>query len=247
VSKNQPNEQGDFLYRLAHPLGEYVIAAGQACQTPLAHVYFDISNHPTRISCISNLKGQSGWLALHLLKILSFEQEDYLIFTGLTDKGKPIDTDTCEKLFQCRAATSPLSQLPKEIQVQIDSHLNNTVETTLAKSTELNNSFFLEECEKLDKWADDLIGTVESQLKSNKDQIRQISRSVRVSNDLAQQHDVHLQIIELENQKKQLRIKLFEIEDEISAKREALIEKLQKRLRQERNIEHLFTIRWSVV
>jgi hypothetical protein len=247
VSKSQSNVPGDFLYRLAHPLGEYVIAAGQSCQAQPAHVYFDISNHPVKISSVGNLRGQSGWLALDRLKISSFEKEDYLLFTALTDKGKVLDIETCEKLFYCRGASSSPAQLPDKVQIQMKKLLDDIVRSALANSMELNNSYFMEECEKLDKWADDISSMVEWQLKANKEQIRQLNRQMGLSRDLLQQHDVHLQIRELESQKKKLRMRLFEVEDEISAKREALIDMLQKRMKQEWNIEHLYTIRWSVV
>jgi CRISPR/Cas system type I-B associated protein Csh2 (Cas7 group RAMP superfamily) len=48
-------------------------------------------------------------------------------------------------------------------------------------------------------------------------------------------------------QKRRQRQRIFDVEDEIMAKRNELIEKLEKRVRQRTSMELLFTIRWSVV
>ena len=42
------------------------------------------------------------------------------------------------------------------------------------------------------------------------------------------------------------RQRIFDVEDEIIAKRDQLIASLEKRLSQRTSVEHLFTIRWAV-
>ena len=51
----------------------------------------------------------------------------------------------------------------------------------------------------------------------------------------------------LEKFKRRHRQSIFDVEDEIMAKRDGLIEKLEKRMRQRSTAEPLFTIRWSLV
>jgi SNF2 family DNA or RNA helicase len=41
ISKEHENVPGAFLYRLSHPLGEYVVETGKSLPTPAAHVTFD--------------------------------------------------------------------------------------------------------------------------------------------------------------------------------------------------------------
>jgi len=60
ISKSQPNVPGEFLYRLSHPLGEWVIDAGKNCPAPVARVTFDVSHYPVKLSMVEALKGQSG-------------------------------------------------------------------------------------------------------------------------------------------------------------------------------------------
>ena len=107
ISKSQPNVPGEFLYRLSHPLGEWVIDTGKTCPTPVAKVTFDVSHYPAKLSMVEAIKGQSGWLTLQQLAIDSFEREEHLLFSAFTDSGKSLDQETCERLFHCSATVEP--------------------------------------------------------------------------------------------------------------------------------------------
>lgn len=48
-------EYGSFLYRLSHPLGEFVIDHAKALNTPPARIIFNLSKHPTRLHMIEAL------------------------------------------------------------------------------------------------------------------------------------------------------------------------------------------------
>jgi hypothetical protein len=101
ISKTRENASGEYLYRLSHPLGEYVLHEASSRPCPPAEVVFDISGHPTRIAMVERLKGRSGWLGLQHLRVESFASEEYLLFSGIDDAGANIDQETCEKFFNC--------------------------------------------------------------------------------------------------------------------------------------------------
>lgn len=101
VTKNKEVQNSEFLYRLSHPLGEYVIQTGKDLHCPVSKVVFDITNNPTKISIIECIKGRSGWLTLNKLTIASFESEEYLLFSAIDDAGENLDQETIEKLFNC--------------------------------------------------------------------------------------------------------------------------------------------------
>jgi hypothetical protein len=48
ISKDNENFGNDFLYRMSHPLGEYVLEQGKKKTCPPVEVVFDISNHPNQ-------------------------------------------------------------------------------------------------------------------------------------------------------------------------------------------------------
>jgi hypothetical protein len=62
--KDRENITGQYLYRMSHPLGEYVLKKACSLTTPPAMITFNISGHPVHISVVEQLKGKSGWLVL---------------------------------------------------------------------------------------------------------------------------------------------------------------------------------------
>ena len=247
ISKERENVPGVFLYRLSHPLGEYVVQAGKNLPTELAHVRFNISDRPTRIALVENLKGRSGWLHLQRLIIDSFEREEYLLFSGVDDDGHSLDQETMEKLFLCDADVVPLSSVPPDVHARLVADAEQHMKATIARSLETNNQHFQEARDKLDKWADDMVRAAEKELADTKERIKALSRQARLSPTVEEQLALQKQIQELEKQKRRLRQRIFDVEDDISKKRDELIRKLEKRMCQQTSVEPLFTIRWSVV
>lgn len=247
ISKEHENLPGAFLYRLSHPLGEYVVETGKTLATPVAHVTFDISGRPTRISLVEALKGRSGWLHLQRLVIDSFEREEYLLFSGVDDEGRSLDQETLEKMFHCEARAEALPSLPTDVQTRLAAEADRHAKATISRALETNNRHFQEAREKLEKWADDMVMAAEKELKDTKERIKALTRQARLATTVEEQHALQKQIQELEKQKRRQRQRIFDVEDEIIAKRDALIEKLERRMQQRTNVEPLFTIRWSVV
>src|SRR5208282_6064956 len=108
ISKSHPRtdedggeERSQFLYRLSHPLGEYVVDAAKALETPPAQIVFDVSHHPTHIHAVEALRGKNGFLTLTRLVVDSYEREEYLLFSGFDENGAALDQETMEKLFGC--------------------------------------------------------------------------------------------------------------------------------------------------
>jgi hypothetical protein len=247
VSKGQENTPGLFLYRLSHPLGEFVLELGKVLATPLAHLHFNITSRPTRIAVIEALRGQSGWLHLQHLVIDSFEREEHLLFSGIDDNGKSLDQEILEKLFQCHAFSEPLPEAPSDIHGRLAAEAERHARATISRSLEQNNLHFQEARERLEKWADDMVLAAEKELKDTKERIKVLQRQARLATTTDEQHSIQEQIRDLEKLKRRHRQRIFDVEDEIMAKRDALIEKLERRMHQRSSVEPLFTIRWSVV
>ena len=246
ISKTEPNVAGEFLYRLTHPLGEYVLDNGKHCPTPVATVAFDISNHVGRITAIETLKGQSGWLTLQKLTVESFEREEFLLFSAFADAGQSLDQETCEKLFRCMAQTAPATATP-EAEDRLDREAKRHAQATIAGSLESNSQIFQQERERLDRWAEDMVLAAEKELADTKAQIKALNRQTRLATTIDEQHGLQNKIRDLEKTQRTQRQQIFNVEDEIKGKRDLLIDRLEKRLSQRTSSEHLFSIRWQVV
>jgi hypothetical protein len=246
ISKTQPNIQGEFLYRLSHPLGQHVIDGAKHLPTPASSMSFDVTGHGTHIAAVEALKGMSGWLLLQRLAVDSFEHEEYLLFSGFCDDGRSLDQETCEKLFRCVGHVEALTVPPAPTETRLSQDAQRHVEATMVRSLETNNRYFSQEREKLERWADDMVVGAEKELAATKSQIKALSRQARLATSLEEQHAVQEKIRELEKLQRKQRQHIFDVEDEIVGKRDQLIAALEKRLSQRSSIERLFTIRWTV-
>lgn len=246
ISKTQENVPGEYLYRLSHPLGEHVIYEASHRPCPPAEVVFDITGHSTRIAVVERLKERSGWLSLQHLRIDSFDSEEYLLFSGMDDAGNNIDQETCEKLFNCGGQTHAIQAIPDSAKKRLLRDQERHAQATLAKNLEENNRHFSEARDQLDKWADDMEMAAQKELDDTKRQIREIQRRSRQAPTVEEQHSLQEEIAKLEHKKRTLRERIFDIEDEISQKRDSLVESLEKRLQQKTTVTPVFTIRWTV-
>lgn len=245
---NEITENFDsYLYRLSHPLGEYVIEKAQHLDTPTAELIFDISNHFVHIHTIEQIKGKSGYLILNKLIIESYEQEDYLLFSAFDDTGQTLDQETCEKLFSCIGKIEKTITLPGTIFEKLLLEAERHTNATISRSLELNSRYFNEAREKLEKWADDMVLSAEKALKDTKEQIKILQREARQAVTIEEQHIIQQKIQKLEHLQRRQRQDIFKVEDEIIAKRDDLITKLEKRLSQKTEIKTLFTIKWRVI
>lgn len=247
ISKSQPNVPGDFLYRLSHPLGEWVVEAGKTCNTPLAEVTFDVGRYQAKLSMVEALRGQSGWLMLRRVVIDSFDREEYLLFSAFNDAGRSLDQETCERLFHCSGTVDPLEQLPDVAEARLIAEANLHAEAVVVRSLEENNKIFSEERDRLEKWAEDMVLAVEKELAETKAQIKAARRHARLATTL-DEHNVHeRKLASLETEQRRQRQRIFAAEDQIAEERDALIDGLQRRLARKTEVAPLFTIRWRVI
>ena len=247
IDKRQMNMPGEFLYRLSHPLGEWVIDNGKQCPAPVAKVTFDVTGYRAKLSMVESLQGKSGWMNLQHLAIDSFEKEEYLLFSAFTDDGKSLDQETCERMFNCSASAEPLNGIPEVEATRLGVETNLHADAALACSLEDNNRLFAEERERLEKWAEDMVVAAEKELSDTKAQIKAIRRQARMATTLDEQNDLQKQLAALEKKQRKQRQEIFDVEDEIAEKRDALIDGLQRRMSQTKEITPLFTIKWEVV
>ena len=246
ISKNKPNIDGMFLYRISHPLGEHVLAKAKNRETPQAELVFNISDHPTKITVIDDLKGKQGYMILSKLTVKSFEKDEYLLFNAFDDQGNDIDQEICEKMFECLAEKNQC-EIPQEIKSQLDNEQKCHADGTIDRVMERNSTYYQQECDRLFKWSDDLTMSAEKELKNTKAQLRMLNRQMRQSATMKEKHELQTKIKELEKVQRKQRQRIFDVEDEIEEKRDQIIDTLKEKMEQKTEVESLFTVRWKII
>ncbi|MFL1465158.1 SNF2-related protein [Marinobacter sp. HN1S83] len=248
IRKGEKPSDHAHLYRLSHPLGEYVLDTGRRLETPVTNMVFNLSGHEAKLSALQNLPEKSGWLELNLLELQSFQREEHLVFTAVTDDGQLLDEEQCELIFRLQGDV--LSNDPGGPDQQPGRQLSETVtrqlDARLSRLLDENNEYFQRERTKLEAWADDQLLSAEQKLEDTKTQIKEAKRQSRLAESVEGQKHAQERIKRLSKLQRRQRQEIFDVEDEIEARRDALIDALERQMHQSSSTHHLFRIRWRL-
>ncbi|MCO6428346.1 SNF2-related protein [Nitrosomonas communis] len=244
-----PRRSGEaHLYRLGHPLGEFVLEQAKARPLSPAKLIFDYNTYGKRITTLEPLRGTSGWLALELLTVDSLGgKEQHLVVSAITKDGYILPEDDPEKLLR----------LPVREQLQLEATPNNHTllhadlmqrKNRLTEHINRRNlKYFEQEVQKLDAWADDLKVGLENEIKEFDRQIKEVRRTAATAPTLEEKLHWQKQQREIEQRRNKLRRELFDRQDQVEAKRNGLIAELESQLKQKSENKQLFVIEWELV
>ncbi len=242
-----PRRSGDaHLYRIGHPLAEWVTNQAKARKLPMAKLVFDYDAYGTQISTLKAYRGKSGWLTLKLVCVEALgNQEQHLVVAASTSDGHALAEDDPEKLLR----------LPARVQsAGLDSAADETlVEDVEARKIALlreinqrNLGYFEQEVQKLDAWADDLKLGIEQEIKAIDAEIKEVRRTAATSPTLEEKLAHQKRQRELETKRTKLRRELFVRQDAIEAQRNDIISQLENQLQQGVHEQTLFTVEWEL-
>jgi adenine-specific DNA-methyltransferase len=232
------------VYRIQHPLAQYCIAEAKALTPASAKLTFVYTGLP-KMSRVESFIGASGWLSISILSAASYAlTEDLIIACALLDDGSVLDPDIALQLFSCDAALSSLSSRPPaSLADEHELALNATIQSLKDR----NHKYFGEEFDKLELWASDLKNVLDKELANLEQKMSEEMRASAFSTSLEERLEHTRTFHRLERQRNDKRKKIFEAQDDISAKRDAHITDIEKSLQIEDSSTLLFTIRFEIV
>lgn len=249
IRKGQQPPEHANLYRLSHPLGEYVLDTGRRLDTTSAQIAFNLSGHHVKLSGLDDWVGKSGWLELNQLELDSFQREEHLVFTALTDDRQMLDQEQCELLFQLEATVGDIVENESDslLVEYLISTVKRQLDATLSRALDENNQYFQRERDKLEGWADDQLLSAEQQLEDTRTKIKETKRRTRLAESVEDQQQAQHELKQLERQQRRQRQEIFEVEDQIEARRDQLIAALEQQMHRRSSSHQLFRIRWQLV
>jgi superfamily II DNA or RNA helicase len=245
VARNGAKE-GCHAYRTGHALAEFILNRAANRSLEPTGVLFTYSDHPAKISVVERLVGKGGWLTLKRLTVTALETEEFLLFAALDDVGEGLDQETCEKLFDVAGSLMAAGAPPPSVAEELNARHEAARGGVLSQISERNGRFFEDEIEKLERWAEDLKEGLESELKELDAEIKNLKRQAKLEMDLEAKLILHRKAKDQETDRSQKRRALYEAQDDIEKRKEALIAQVEARLKQSIDEESLFTIRWQV-
>ena len=261
------------IYRMAHPLAQGLIELAQRAPLAPSKLLLDYEAYGTKVSVIEALRGKNGALMVQHLRIHSLgATEEHLLAAAIDADGNVFDADVTDRLLGMPGHTVPLPRvdsapvqqplsddlapaqqnmldfaaanvpIPPALQQQIDQQ--KAVVLTDLESRNL--TFFSQETEKLDAWADDLKVGLEREIKDLDRQIKEARTKSKGAATLADKLQAQKEQRDLEGQRDKKRRELFNRQDEIQARRDQLIDELESQLSQKIEQRTLFSCEWEL-
>lgn len=210
-------------------------------------ITFDYTHSGKNLAMIKHLVGKSGYLRVIKMTVSALDTTEYLIFSMYTDEGKALSPEYAQKLFK----TLPVEAEPIQIGDKIRHQLVESAETRkkqiLEQISQENSQYFDAEMDKLDQWADDLKNDLEREIKDLDKEIKALKKQNRETTSLQEKLSLGRQQKEKEDLRRQKRARLYEEQDEISRRKDHILDDLQQRLQNDITEQEIFTIGWKVI
>lgn len=233
-------------YRIGCPLAKEVLAQYLDPLQESACVEFDYTQTEGRTKLLEDLVGQGGVMQVEKVSIDSFEQEDHLIVACQTEEGDWVYPEIAEKMLMLPAHMLSPAHIEESIGVCLSDRVEEMNQEILSSSSDRNNRFFDEEMEKLDSWADDMKLALEREISDLDQEIRLRKSEAKKISRLEEKVKAQRAIKDLERKRVEKRRNLYITQDEIDEKKEALLNKIEKMLKQKVERTCLFMIKWKL-
>ena len=234
------------VYRIGHPLAQRIIGACKSEKLPSFEMVFDYTNTPKKITLLEELSEKSGWLQVSLFSITSFETEEHLLLSGITDNGNELDSEICRKFFSIQAKEKNEVAPNEEVVSALTKLDDRQISQHLEIASKRNAKFFTEELDKLDKWAEDKRNSLKTTLKELDEQIKEIKKQSRFAQNLPEKLKLEKDRRKLEQQRDDAWKRYDDAAKDIDKNKDLLIDEIEKSLRQKEENEKLFLIRWKI-
>ena len=239
-------ETNAHAYRINSDLGAYVLRRAKSRELAPSSITFDLTNHPMKVGALEPFIGQGGYVSVSTMRVESFEREEYLISSAITEDGIVLNSEFAEKLFSLKSTDEKSTVISSEVIAQLNESMELQQAAIHEEINVKNNAFFDNEMQKLDSWADDLKISLEVELKNLEREIKTRKAEQRKLTDLAEKVTFQRETANLEKKRNKLRRKLYDEQDAIEEKKEVLIDHVAQKLKQEIASEELFTIHWKI-
>lgn len=234
-------------FRMGHPLAKEIISFYKSEELESGFVEFHYSETEGKMKLLDELVGTGGYMMVEKIAIDSFEQEDHLVIACLKQDGSYVYPDIAERMLSLPAEIIGNEAIDNSIQEKLKEKISEIQNEIVADSAERNSKFFDEEMDKLDNWADDMKLGLEKEISDLDQEIRLRKSEAKKITRLDEKVSAQRAIKELEKKRTEKRQNLYEAQDEIDEKKDMLLDKIEKMLKQKVNKKNIFTIKWRVI
>lgn len=159
------NIEDAHVYRPGHSLAQRILSDIKSKMSEEAEIIFNYSDNQAIISVLQPYIGISGTLKISNFTVESFEAEDNIVLSAITDTGDVVEPEIIKKVFQLSAESVSPKAVSINIKTKLDELEEKYVKIISTQIAERNGSFFDHEVDKLDNWAEDVKKALELDLR----------------------------------------------------------------------------------
>ena len=239
-------EEGDVFLRREDPLYESWLQESLSAELPSVAVRFQHTDSERNISFFNAHPGIKGALSVDKLSYDGLSHEEHLIFTVITEDGTVMDEDIINSMLGL--AGEIVGDCPPE-SPELVQQRDMRLGTQKEQIEEANKQFYLDECDKLDAYSNDLKEGLQLKRKELNKLINEKEKECRASTSLPLDQIIAMkdEINRLKDRRKKMQREIYQQEDEIDMQRDKLQEEIRQKLNGTTEITHIMTIAFEVV
>lgn len=241
-------ENGWRFFRLGDGgLADALAVRAKERATPDVMLTFDYAAYGSNLADVAALRGRRGWMRVSRLTLHTPARSwDEIICAALTDDGQTVQPETAQRLLHL-----PVSGVASLAQPAPLEHLAAIAEerqvALVGQAQERLGDFLNEEEDRLDAWRDDARVAFDQQIKELGRQANEKNKLARATTQLAAKVELQREAKALKRQVDELQHQLYTRLKEIDDEREAMLDAIEAQLNLTPQVEHLFTIQWSLI
>jgi len=244
---SRQGSEGSRTFRLGHPLADAILKQATERILGPASITFEYDLGKGRMVEVEDHVGKQGYLVVHKLSITSGRDvEEHLLFAATDAEGHALHWKFARALFSLNAIGRLDATDCAFDRSQLGAQIEACQSMLLQEREHRTSSFLTDEIEKLDLWADDLKHGLEVSIKDLDKQIREVSRTIRQTSSLEEKLALVREKASLESDLHKMRRDLFAAQDEIEARKQKMIEEVERSIDCSYECIPLLTLKWTL-
>lgn len=239
-------DEGDVFLRREDPLYESWLQESLSAEISPVAIRFCHSDSERNVSFFNANPGIKGMLSVDKLSYNGLSHEEHLLFSVITEDGTLMDDDIVNSMlgFPAEIIGACPSESPELVQLR-EARLGTQQEQV----EEVNKQYYLDECDKLDAYSEDLKEGLQRKRKELDKLIKEKEKEFRTSTNLPLDKIISMkdEINKLKDKRKKMQREIYQQEDEIDMQRDKLQEEIRQKLNRTAKITHIMTIAFEVV
>ena len=231
-------------YRPQHPLAVAVLQYAANQETPPCQVVFDYSTWGVRAEQLVPFVGASGMIVVDHLRLEGLDTEDHVILAGITDDGRRMTTDQVRRLFDVPASTLP-AESPAAFE-PTQALATERLNALLHDISTRQGTWFEEEMDKLDRWAEDKRASLRADLRDHDENLKTLKREARQAPTLPDKLAIQKKIKNLEAAREEAWRAYDAQAREVETAKDNLIDDVEARLDVKKTVNRVFEFRFTI-